>query len=82
MTEQEKLMQDMCAQQFAALEVNLFLDTHPRNKKAIEAMKVYTTKFKELKTRYEEKFGMIDIYSPNNSTEKWAWVNDPWPWEQ
>ena len=44
-------------------------------------MKIYTEKHKELKKRYEEKFGMIDICSPNNSNDKWTWIENPWPWE-
>lgn len=81
MTEKEKLMLELSKAQFAAVEVGMFLDTHPCNKKAIEAMKSYTEKYSELKTLYEQKFGMIDVYSPNNCGEHWSWVKDPWPWE-
>lgn len=81
MTEREKLMCEMNKAQFAAVEVGLFLDTHPRNKKALESMQTYTGKYKELKKRYEEKFGMVDIYSPNNNEERWTWIDNPWPWE-
>ena len=81
MTEREKLMCEMNKAQFAAVEVGLFLDTHPRNKKALESMQAYTGKYKELKKQYEEKFGMVDIYSPNNSDERWTWIDNPWPWE-
>ena len=81
MTEREKLMCELNKYQFAAVEVGMFLDTHPCNKKALESMRVYTEKYKELKHRYEEKFGMIDIYSPNNCENKWPWVENPWPWE-
>ena len=82
MTEREKLMCEVSKAQFAAVEVGLFLDTHPKNKKALEAMRIYTEKYKELKRRYEENFGMIDIYSPNNCADKWSWVENPWPWEK
>ena len=81
MTEKEALMKQLCAQQFAAIEVNLFLDTHPRNTAALEAMKKYTEKYNELKKKYEEKFGMLDIFSPNNSDCEWTWIKGPWPWE-
>lgn len=81
MTEKEKLMCELNKYQFAAVEVGMFLDTHPSNKKALESMKVYSEKYKELKRHFEEKFGMIDIYSPNNSDSKWSWVENPWPWE-
>ena len=81
MTEQEALMKQLYAQQFAAVEVNLFLDTHPTNKAALEAMKKYTEKYNELKKKYEEKFGMLDIFSPNKSDCEWTWIRGPWPWE-
>ena len=81
MTEREKLMCELNKVQFAVVEVGMFLDTHPRNKKALETMKMYRDKYHELKKRYEEKFGMIDICSPNNCNDKWSWVENPWPWE-
>ncbi|MBQ6809080.1 MAG: spore coat protein CotJB [Clostridia bacterium] len=81
MTEKEKLMKELSQAQFAAIETAMFLDTHPKDKKAREAMKLYREKFKNAKHRYEEKFGMIDIYSPNNDENKWSWVENPWPWE-
>ena len=82
MTEREKLMCEVNKAQFAAVEVGMFLDTHPGNKKALEAMRMYTEKYKELKYKYEEKFGMIDIYSPNHCADRWSWVDNPWPWEK
>ena len=48
MTEREKLMCELNRYQFAAVEVGMFLDTHPCNKKALESMRVYTEKYKEL----------------------------------
>lgn len=81
MTEREKLMYEVCKAQFAAVETALFLDTHPKNKKALAAMKKYSESFRELKKRYEEKFGMIDVFSPNNCEDEWSWNKGPWPWE-
>ena len=82
MTERESLMKQLCAQHFAAVETGMFLDTHPNNKTALEAMKKYTEKYRELKKQYEEKFGMLDIFSPNRSDSEWTWINSPWPWEK
>jgi len=81
MTEREKLMCEVNKAHFTVVELGLFLDTHPHNKKALEMMKTYTEKHKELKKRYEEKFGMIDICSPNNSNDKWTWIENLWPRE-
>lgn len=81
MTEKEILMKQLCEQQFAAVEVGLFLDTHPDCTHALEAMKNYTEKYNELKKKYEEKFGMLDIFSPNNSQTRWTWLDNGWPWE-
>ena len=80
MTEQQQLKKNLCEQHFAAVDVNLYLDTHPHDKKALEAMRKYTQKYNELKKLYEQKYGPLDIFAPING-DCWQWIDSPWPWE-
>lgn len=67
---------------FALLELNLFLDTHPTNMKAMELLKEYRKKRSELVAVYEQRYGCF-INSANDVEPGscWKWLKGPWPWE-
>lgn len=77
--EQSMLQKKISANQFAAWELHLFLDTHPNNVEAQAKFAEYRKKTDKLVKEYEAMYGPL--------TEKaddvchWSWVNDPWPWE-
>ena len=74
------LMCQIMKYDFAANELVLFLDTHPCDLKALEMHEAVVKKANILKELYTEKFGPI-ISDDVKSTEKWTWINGPWPWE-
>ncbi len=80
MTEQQRLMKLIRAYNFAIIDVGLYLDSHPSCQNAL----AYYEKHKKLHTEavsaYESQFGPLDIRSNQNS-ERWTWVDNPWPWE-
>ena len=45
----------------------------------LEMFRKMADKAKMLKKQYVEKFGPI-VAEDVDSTEEWAWVCDPWPW--
>ena len=65
---------------FAALEMQLFLDTHKNNKDALKSFREYSEQASKLKAEYEAKYGPI---TPNDAYGdlSYEWVNAPWPWE-
>lgn len=80
MTEQEALRRRICAAEFAAWELHLFLDTHPDNAEAARKLEEYRAKGARLRKEYEEKYGPIGELMTEVS--RWAWITDPWPWEK
>ena len=66
---------------FAAHDINLYLDTHPNDTKAINLYNEYNNMSNELISNYERKYGPINL-SDNIGLDKipWAWINKPWPW--
>ena len=76
----KSLMKDLMAHDFAAYDLQLFLDTHPCDKKALECFQKQTAKAKELKKEYEEKYGPITA-SGAKCELPWQWIQSPWTWE-
>lgn len=66
---------------FVMVELNLYLDTHPRCQNAI----AYFKKYKELRARaydeYTTKYGPI-TFTDSNPVDCMPWVEGPWPWER
>ena len=80
MSEQEALRRRLYAAQFAAWELHLFLDTHPGNQEASDKLEVYEARVQKLRAEYERKYGPIG--ENMQDTSRYAWISDPWPWEQ
>ena len=83
MNEKRALKRHICALDFAIHEMVLFLDTHPEDQKAMQMLREYRRKRKDLIASYEARFGRyvvtVDDVKP---TDKWYWINSPWPWEK
>lgn len=66
---------------FVLFELNLFLDTHPTDQRALE----YFKKYKDLKdaavTQYVTNYGPI-VATDVTSDTTWNWIDSPWPWER
>lgn len=79
MTEREILLKKISTYQFAAFDLQLFLDTHPYDRKTLEKMKEYKVLAQPLIAEYEEKYGPLT--KSMTSSNHWHWIMGPWPWE-
>ncbi len=71
----------LMALNFAMIELNLYLDTHPSDHDALEMHRDYRELFRKMKKQYEKQYGPVmarDSDDPNFFT----WVSDPWPWDK
>ncbi len=67
---------------FEAIETNLFLDTHPYNAEALEALRKYEIKRNEAIAEYENLYGPIMAYgAPGCDESSYRWVLEAFPWE-
>ena len=67
---------------FALHELTLFLDTHPTNARALSLVPEYRTLRDKAISDYVAEFGPLNC--PADTTElsdRWQWINGPWPWE-
>lgn len=79
MSNRERLLRRIAAYDFAIVELQIFLDTHPTNPEAIRKLDEYTKKSDVLRNQFEEQFGPIQ--SNNIESNRLAWISNPWPWD-
>lgn len=80
MGDREHLLRDIGMADFVLVELALYLDTHPRDRRAME----YFNHYNRIKTQMEKDFSMK--YFPLNlrladSSKEWRWGEAPLPWE-
>ena len=66
---------------FLALDLQLYLNTHPNCEKALKLYTETVNGAKELKKEFEEKYGPLTVWSTKNRTP-WEWSRNPWTWEK
>ena len=76
----KELMMKIMEYKFAINDMTLFLDTNPCNQKALKKHNEYVKEYKELKEKYEAKYGPLSIDTEVDSWDKW--VYETWPWER
>jgi len=80
MTEREIAMKKVAETCFAAMDAELFCDTHPTNKQAITYFQNKMRMAVVAKNEYAQKYGPI-MLSQQNNADYFDWVESPWPWE-
>ena len=79
MNERERLLRRLSSYDFAVHELHIYLDTHPADSAAANALAYYEARAEKARTEFEEKFGPLS--SMNETGNRWAWIADPWPWD-
>lgn len=78
MNEREMMMRRIATLDFAIVELNLYMDTHPNDIEVNSKLNDYKEKSDELKREYQEKYGPIT--SKTIEDNRYGWIADPWPW--
>ncbi len=65
---------------FTVHETALYLDGHPTDRRAIAYFNEQNEKLRSAVAAYENNFGPLTANS-FSGTEKWSWINGPWPWK-
>lgn len=79
---QADMLSQIQEMEFIAIELNLYLDTHPCDSEALNDYNCAVDAARKLVKKYEAVYGPLYNFgiSPNTASE-WQWINDPWPWE-
>lgn len=79
--EMEALLNKVREYEFALVDLNLYLDTHPEDTEKIKAYNQYLVMEKQAKNDFETKYGPLSLDSETLNSFPWAWEMYPWPWE-
>ena len=64
---------------FVVDEMRLYLDTHPEDQEAFEALKDMVLLAKEARKRYAAQYGPVS-FDDVVLSETYDWIDAPWPW--
>ena len=62
--------------------LNLYLDTHPNDCRAMNEYNCYVRQLQSLKREYEMQYGPLMNFGHSLSPCPWRWIEEPWPWEE
>ena len=79
MTKQE-LLHSIQVADFALVEANLFLDSHPTDPNALQYFEKYKMMLEELTKEYVSKYGPL-LARQYEGWDRWKWVDSPFPWQ-
>lgn len=80
-THQAMMLNEIMSHEFTAIELNLFLDTHPTDVRALEEYNQVTHHLRMLKHAYEQCYGPLTNFGYAHSQYPWRWIEEPWPWQ-
>jgi spore coat protein JB len=80
--ERDELLRRVTILEFMAIDLQLYLDTHPDDADAIENYKVVITESKKARDRFEKYYGPLCASESLRRDDYWAWIDSPWPWEE
>ena len=76
---QEKLLKELMAMEFMVIDLNLYLNTHPYDGRALMIFMSAAQRAGMIRDNYERMYGPITASASNSYP--WPWINSPWPWE-
>ncbi|WP_227766101.1 spore coat protein CotJB [Zhaonella formicivorans] len=79
--EQVQMLRRIQELEFVAIELTLYLDTHPGEREPLVEYNRVTQELNALKRTYENRYGPLTVYGYSPSQYPWRWIEDPWPWE-
>ncbi|MBR4027880.1 MAG: spore coat protein CotJB [Lachnospiraceae bacterium] len=76
---QKQLMEWIAMLGLCAVDMQLYLDTHPTDKDALEYYDQCVQMLNTAKQKYEANFGPLTADA--SCRDRWTWVETPMPWE-
>ncbi|HHW19354.1 MAG TPA: spore coat protein CotJB [Firmicutes bacterium] len=79
---QKELLMRIMELEFACIDLDLYLATHPDDTRALQDFKMRSQELMNAKMEYELAYGPLLNYGfGTNPGRTWQWIDEPWPWE-
>lgn len=79
---QDELANSIRAYDFSIHDLELYLDSHPCDTRALCLRENLIAERKECVKKYETMFGRYVVTSREaGNSDRWDWICGPWPWE-
>lgn len=76
----EELLKSLMELDFMAVDLALFLDTHPENEEAVRKYDNIIKTADTVRAKYESEYGPLCSFR-SYANGKWDWIDNPWPWK-
>ncbi len=80
-SDKNELMKKLVSYDFAMKDLNLYLDTHPDDRKALAMYSDVAKTADRLRAEYTKMYGPLCARDAYTNTNRWAWIDEPWPWD-
>lgn len=77
--ERDELLKSLMSLDFMAVDLALYLNTHPHDEAAIAEYDRIIGAADEVRMQYETNFGPLCSYR-SAANGNWKWIDNPWPW--
>ncbi len=74
------LLKQLTILDFMAVDLQLYLDTHPDDEEALEKYNQTVMQADAIRAEYENKFGPLFSFRSVGG-KSYRWLDEPWPWE-
>ncbi|HOV80850.1 MAG TPA: spore coat protein CotJB [Bacillota bacterium] len=81
MSERIAMLREIQELEFTAIDLNLFLDTHPMDQAALRDYYAVRDRLLAARKCYEETYGPLTAAGFTPAVCPWQWIESPWPWE-
>lgn len=79
----DEMLKKLMELDFIAVDLGLFLNTHPHEAAAIQTYNQVITAADALRMKFEEAFGpLCSFRSYAADSSHWQWEENPWPWQR
>jgi spore coat protein JB len=78
---QAKMLKEIMSYEFTAIDLNLYLDTHPQDMTALGEYNRVSQHLMKLKQAYMQQHGSLANFGCATSQYPWQWIDEPWPWQ-
>lgn len=76
-----QLLEQLQAIDFVLVELNLYLDTHPDDRGALQQFNENVRLRWKLANEFEQCYGPLMNLGRSYSGYPWQWNDTPWPWQ-